>query len=70
MNFFFKYSLRQKCSPSSSKKAHWLDHSSDKYTEIEVSDTKAAMEVLYTYIAYPVFWALYEQQVKHLQPFY
>uniref|UniRef100_A0A2S2QPA6 Solute carrier family 15 member 1 n=1 Tax=Sipha flava TaxID=143950 RepID=A0A2S2QPA6_9HEMI len=56
------YSLRKKCTRSSTDKAHWLDHSSNKYSEIEVTDTKAAMEVLYTYIAYPVFWALYEQQ--------
>lgn len=49
---------------ASDEKPHWLDHASDKYHEIEVADAKAALDVLYTFVAYPVFWALYEQLVS------
>ncbi|XP_029345397.1 peptide transporter family 1 isoform X2 [Acyrthosiphon pisum] len=56
------YGVRKNIVSSSSNEAHWLDIAGNKYSKTEVSDTKAALEVLYTYIAYPVFWALYEQQ--------
>lgn len=64
LNFFFKYALRKRLTLSTSDGAHWIDHASHKYSKIEVSSTKAALEVLYIFIAYPVFWALYEQQVN------
>ncbi|KAL4150030.1 hypothetical protein QTP88_003878 [Uroleucon formosanum] len=56
------YGVRKNIVSSNSNEAHWLDLAGDKYSKTEVSDTKAALEVLYTFIAYPVFWALYEQQ--------
>ncbi|CAI6367551.1 unnamed protein product [Macrosiphum euphorbiae] len=56
------YGVRKNIFSSTSNEAHWLDIAGNKYSKTEVSDTKAAMEVLYTYIAYPVFWALYDQQ--------
>ncbi|XP_060881266.1 peptide transporter family 2-like isoform X2 [Metopolophium dirhodum] len=56
------YGVREKIVSSSSSEAHWLDIAGNKYSKTEVSDTKTALEVLYPYIAYPVFWALYEQQ--------
>ncbi|XP_008190251.1 peptide transporter family 1 [Acyrthosiphon pisum] len=56
------YGVRKNIFSSSSNEAHWLDITGNKYSKTEVSDTKAALEVLYTFIAYPVFWALYEQQ--------
>jgi len=64
-----KYGVRKNIVSSSSNEAHWLDITDNKYSKTEVSDTKAALEVLYTYIAYPVFWALYEQQVSHRSPY-
>lgn len=63
--FFFKYALRKKCTfSSSSDTVHWLDLASSKYSKIQISDTKSALDVLYIYIFFPVFWALYEQQVR------
>ncbi|XP_001946557.2 peptide transporter family 1 [Acyrthosiphon pisum] len=56
------YGVRKKIFSSTSSEAHWLDIACNKYSKTEVSDTKAALEVLYTLIAYPVFWALFEQQ--------
>jgi len=56
------YGIRKNIFSSSPNEAHWLDLAGNKYSKTEVSDTKAALEVLYTFIAYPVFWALYEQQ--------
>ncbi|XP_060839687.1 peptide transporter family 2-like isoform X2 [Rhopalosiphum padi] len=56
------YGIRKNIVSSSPNEAHWLDLAGNKYSETEVSDTKAALEVLYIFIAYPVFWALYEQQ--------
>lgn len=62
--FFFKYALRKRLTSSTSDKTHWIDHAINKYSEIEMSSTKAALEVLYIFIAYPIFWALYEQLVN------
>ncbi|CAI6368024.1 unnamed protein product [Macrosiphum euphorbiae] len=56
------YGVRKSIFSSTSNEAHWMDIATKKYSKTEVSDTKAALEVLYTFIAYPVFWALYEQQ--------
>ncbi|XP_025190320.1 peptide transporter family 1-like isoform X2 [Melanaphis sacchari] len=56
------YAAHKKIILSTSNNDHWLDNAENKYSKIEVSDTKAALEVLYTFIAYPLFWALYEQQ--------
>ncbi|KAL5234282.1 hypothetical protein ACI65C_001692 [Semiaphis heraclei] len=60
---FGVYGVRKKIvSTPSNEVHHWLDLASNKFSKTEVSDTKAALEVMYTFIAYPVFWALYEQQ--------
>jgi len=64
-----KYGVRKNIFSSTSNEVHWLDIACNKYSKTEVSDTKAAMEVLYTYIAYPMFWALYDQQVSHRFPY-
>ncbi|VVC33644.1 Proton-dependent oligopeptide transporter family,Major facilitator superfamily domain,PTR2 family [Cinara cedri] len=58
------YAIRKKCTFSSSSDTvpHWLDLASDKYSQTQISDTKSVLEVVYIYIAYPIFWALYEQQ--------
>lgn len=52
--------------PLSSANTHWLDYAKGSYTETEISETKSALHVITVFMAYPVFWALYEQQVgKH-----
>ncbi|XP_022182964.1 peptide transporter family 2-like isoform X1 [Myzus persicae] len=42
-------------------KTHWLDNAKGKYTESEISDTKSVLKVICVFMAYPVFWSLYEQ---------
>lgn len=56
------YAARKKIVSLTSNKDRSLDVTSNKYSKIEVSDTNSALEVLYIFIAYPVFWALFEQQ--------
>ncbi|VVC33647.1 Proton-dependent oligopeptide transporter family,Major facilitator superfamily domain [Cinara cedri] len=56
------YAIYKKITSKSDNAHHWLDRSKDKYTLIEISDTKAALDVIHIFIAFPVFNALYEQQ--------
>lgn len=65
--FFFKYALRKKCTTSVSDNVHWLDLAGKKYSQIQISDTKSALDVLHIFIAFPVFWALYGQLVNIIQ---
>lgn len=61
----FKCAIRNKLTLSaSSDNVRWLVRAGNKYFRTEVSDTEAAVEVLHTYIAYPLFCALFEQQVS------
>jgi len=45
------------------KKAHWLDHASDKYGQRLIEDIKMVLRVLVLYLPLPFFWALFDQQV-------
>ena len=45
---------------------HWLDYADDKYDKTLISDTKAALRVLFLYIPLPFFWALFDQQVSFM----
>ncbi|XP_050436399.1 peptide transporter family 1-like isoform X2 [Adelges cooleyi] len=56
------YALRQKISSPTPVRQHWIQYAKSKYSEREVSDTKAALDILLIFTAYPIFWALYEQQ--------
>ena len=49
---------------SSEKKEHWMDHAKGKYESSLVEDTKGLLRVLVIFIPIPVFWALFDQQVK------
>lgn len=44
--------------------AHWLDYSIDKYGEKLVTDMKVVFSILYLYLPVPIFWSLFDQQVK------
>jgi len=59
-----KYALRTKLTSSAPRKSHWLDNARGGYAETDISDTKKALNVIVAFTAYPVFWALYEQQVN------
>ncbi|XP_050534146.1 peptide transporter family 1-like isoform X2 [Daktulosphaira vitifoliae] len=56
------YALRKKLFSTTDQKQHWIESARSKYTDVEVSDSKAALEVLLIFLSYPLFWALYEQQ--------
>ncbi len=49
---------------SSEKRDHWMDHAEEKYGKTFVSDIKAVLSVCVIFCMYPVFWALYDQQVR------
>jgi len=49
---------------SNNEKNHWLDYADDKFSEKEISDIRSALDVLYLFIPFPFFWALYDQQVN------
>ena len=49
---------------SSEKKEHWMDHAKDKYDNNLVEDVKTLLRLLVIFIPIPVFWALFDQQVR------
>ena len=42
---------------------HWMDHAKEKYPTKLVDDTKCLLKLLVLYIPFPLYWALYGQQV-------
>ncbi|CAI6367983.1 unnamed protein product [Macrosiphum euphorbiae] len=56
------YALRTKMTSRVPCQSHWLDNAKGVYTEAEISDTRTALDVISVFVAYPVFWSLYEQQ--------
>ncbi|XP_005097084.1 solute carrier family 15 member 2 [Aplysia californica] len=59
-----KYGLhmRLKHGKSGSKDGQWLDHAADRYEESFVTDVKALLHVLWLFLPFPLFWALFDQQ--------
>ncbi|XP_060880666.1 peptide transporter family 1-like [Metopolophium dirhodum] len=47
---------------SNSKKSHWLNYADDKFSEKEILDIRGALDVMYLFIPFPFFWALFDQQ--------
>ncbi|KAF0768203.1 peptide transporter family 1-like isoform X2 [Aphis craccivora] len=47
---------------SNTKKVHWLNYADDKFSEKEISDIRSALDVIYLFIPFPFFWALFDQQ--------
>eukprot|EP00102_Acyrthosiphon_pisum_P018742 XP_016655952.1 PREDICTED: peptide transporter family 2-like isoform X1 [Acyrthosiphon pisum] len=56
------YALRTKITSRVPCQSHWLENAKGVYTETEISDTRTALDVISVFVAYPVFWSLYEQQ--------
>lgn len=46
------------------KKDHWMDHAEDRFGAEMVSDVKAVLRICIIFLMYPLFWALYDQQVQ------
>lgn len=60
-----QYALRRKGKAhKSDKKKHWLDWASDKYDEKLISNVKALLDVVVIFIPAPLFWAVFDQQVR------
>ncbi|XP_050436863.1 peptide transporter family 1-like isoform X2 [Adelges cooleyi] len=52
-----------KLASDSSKKDNWLDYAdSNIYSESEIADVRSALNVIYLFIPFPFFWALFDQQ--------
>ena len=62
---FLQYALKRRIS-SGSEREHWLDYAKEKYDSRVVEDVKCLLKVLWMYIPLPMFWALFDQLVKHL----
>uniref|UniRef100_A0A8C7NU35 Solute carrier family 15 member 2 n=1 Tax=Oncorhynchus mykiss TaxID=8022 RepID=A0A8C7NU35_ONCMY len=55
---------RWKSSKYDPKKKHWLDWAEDKYPRRLIHEIKMVLRVLVLYIPLPMFWALFDQQVR------
>uniref|UniRef100_A0A8C2AKR2 Solute carrier family 15 member 2 n=1 Tax=Cyprinus carpio TaxID=7962 RepID=A0A8C2AKR2_CYPCA len=51
-------------SKKSPKRSHWLDWAEEKYPKRLIQEIKMVFRVLVLYIPLPMFWALFDQQVK------
>ena len=51
------------------KHEHWLYYASDKYPKKFVEEVRRVLSVAFIYIPLPVFWTLYDQQVREAQLF-
>ncbi|XP_050535278.1 solute carrier family 15 member 1-like isoform X3 [Daktulosphaira vitifoliae] len=47
---------------SNDKKEHWLDYAEGEFSKNEISDIHVALDVIYLFIPFPFFWALFDQQ--------
>ena len=45
------------------KMASYLDHGVKKYGQSFIDDVKALGNVVYMFLPFPIFWALFDQQV-------
>ena len=61
--FLLQYSLKRKFTSSESRE-HWMDYAREKYDRDFVDDVKLLLAVLFMYLPLPVFWALFDQQVR------
>ncbi len=57
------YAVRRKFT-SSENREHWMDYAAEKYDRGVVEDVKMMLKVLWMYLPLPVFWALFDQQVR------
>ena len=46
------------------KKVHWLDYSEDEYEKQFINDAKQFSKVVFMFLPLPIFWALFDQQVR------
>lgn len=52
------------------KRDNWLDYADHKFSRKLINDVKALFKVLFVFLPLPIFWALYDQQGKHLNKMY
>ena len=63
---FFQYATKKRIQTrkSTEKPEHWLDHAKAKYSNQLIEDTKILLKVLVLYLPLPIYWALFDQQVR------
>lgn len=52
------------------KKTDWLEYADDKYDKNKILDLRSALDVMFLFIPLPIFYMLYDQQVRHIIMFY
>ena len=58
-----KEALEQK-RVASVRRDHWMDYAEDRFGKRFVADVKAVLRISALFCMYPVFYALYDQQVS------
>lgn len=61
---YFVFYKRACCVRCKEKRSYWLDKADDKYSSEFREGIQAAFHVMILFIPIPIFWALYDQQVK------
>ena len=65
--FHFQHSVgewRKKRKFNKDKDKGVMDYGVEKYGRSFVEDCKAVLNVLYMFLPFPIFWALFDQQVR------
>jgi solute carrier family 15 oligopeptide transporter 1 len=61
---FFQYCFRQKGkAQEKEKKDSFMDYGLKKYGKNFIDDVKALGNIVYMFLPFPIFWALFDQQV-------
>lgn len=48
--------------------SHWLDYASDRFPTKLIADIKIVLAIFFLYIPLPLFWSLFDQQVRTQTP--
>ena len=62
---FLKHAFKEWRKRKSEKLPSMLDYAEKKYGRGFVSDVKALKNVTYIFLPLPIFWALFDQQVRY-----
>lgn len=56
------HALSQRIKHQDPSKQHWMDYANDRFDYKLIEDIKATLKVLWLYLPFPLFWALFDQQ--------
>lgn len=61
---YSQHAIKRKITVKDEKHEHWVDFASDKYSKQLIEEVKRVLAITLVFIPLPVFWALYDQQVR------